>query len=273
MSTRDAPTLNPSHEKLSMNQQNTVIHPTAKIAEDVQIGPWTHIGANVEIGSGTRIDSHVVINEGTIIGKNNRIMSFTALGGEPQHLDYKGEPTQLIIGNNNIFRENVTVSRGTESGGGVTSIGNYCYFMAYSHAGHDCHVKDHVIMVNGASLSGHVIVDDYAIIGGFCCVHQHVSIGAHSFSSHACMATKDILPFVMMCGNEAKGYGLNLVGLRRRGFNNETIRHLQEAYRLIFRKGLPVKELLEDLEPMVKECPEIQLLIDGIKRAKRGFLR
>ena len=268
----DCPTT-PVKETKCMIDSRAEIHPSAKIADNVSIGPWSIIGPNVEIDEGTRIDSHVIIRRNTTIGKNNRIYQFVSLGEDPQHIDYPGEDTRLIIGDNNTLRENVTIHRGTEGGGGLTKIGHNNYLMAYSHLGHDCILGNHIMIVNTAQLAGHVLVKDYVTIGAFCAVHQHVTIGEYSFISRACLVSKDILPYIIVCGPDIAIYGLNIVGLRRRGFSNQTIKQLQRAYKMVFRKGIPIKEVAVQLQALLSECPEVQLFIDAIECSKRGVVR
>lgn len=253
--------------------ERTQIHPTAKIAEGVEIGPWSVIGPNVEIGTGTIIGPHVVIKEYTKIGCYNKIHQFVSLGESPQHTGYKGEPTWLEIGDNNIIREFTTINRGTVPGGGVTRIGNNNFIMCYVHIAHDCQIGNDTIFVNNASLAGHVHVEHYAMIGVFVGVHQHCRIGAYSFVTQAAMADKDVLPYLLVAGHNPVVSGLNLVGLRRRGFNAETIRNLKQAYNIIFRKNLTVEQALSELQQMLSVCPEVALFIEGLENSTRGVLR
>lgn len=250
-----------------------IIDPSAKIAADVTIGPWSIIGPHVEIGAGTQIGAHVVIKENTKIGRNNKILQFSSIGEAPQHINYRGEPTRLEIGDNNLIREFCTLNRGTVQGGGVTRIGNHNFIMSNVHIAHDCQVGNHIIFVNNASLSGHVRIDDYATIGGFVGVHQFCIVGAHSYISRAAMVSKDVLPYVIVIGNDVSVCGLNTVGLKRRGFTPETIRILRNAYNIIYRRGLTVKQALLELQGMVSDCPEIQLFISGLQNSTRGIIR
>lgn len=262
-----------SDMEINKIDNRAIIDPTAHIAKDVEIGPWSIIGANVEIGAGTKIASQVVIKENTKIGRNNNIHQFVSLGESPQHTNYKGEPTRLEIGDNNIIREFSTLNRGTMQGGGVTRVGNDNFIMCYVHIAHDCQVGNHTIFVNNASLAGHVCVDDHAMIGVFVGVHQFCKIGAHSFVTHAAMINKDVLPYLLVAGHNPTVSGLNVVGLRRRGFGEDTIRKLREAYHVIFRQGLTVKQALVELQTMVSDCPEVQLFIDGLQSSTRGVVR
>jgi UDP-N-acetylglucosamine acyltransferase len=249
------------------------IHPDAKIAKDVVIGPWTVIGAQVEIGAGTEIASHVVICGRTTIGKNNKVHQFASLGDAPQDLNYKGEDTQLIIGDNNVIREYVTFSRGSAKDDGITLIGDNNYFMAYSHVGHDCKVGNHIIMVNCAALSGHVVVQDYVNIGAYAAIHQFCQIGAYSFIGRASYVTKDVLPFVMISGQTVSACGLNSVGLKRNGFTSEEVDMLRRAYKIIFRRGLTVQQAIVELFEILPDCEKIMSMIDGLKNSTRGIVR
>jgi UDP-N-acetylglucosamine acyltransferase len=250
-----------------------IIDPGAKIEEGVKIGPWSIIGPNVEIGSGTQIGPHVVIKGSTIIGRNNSIYQYASIGEDPQHVNYKGETTLLKIGDENIIREFCTLNRGTFQGGGVTSIGDNNFLMAYAHIAHDCKVGNNTIFINNASLAGHVTVEDYATIGGFVGIHQYCKIGAYCFITAAAMVRKDVPPYVIVSGNAAAICGLNTVGLKRCGFSTETITMLRRGYNLLFRQGLNVRQALVELEKMVAECPEIQLFINAVNNSNRGLIR
>ena len=249
------------------------IHPSAKIAKDVEIGPWTIIGPNVEIGSGTKIGPHVVIQENTKIGQDNQIFQFSSIGAAPQDKKFHGESTFLEIGDRNIIREFCTFNRGTAQDKGLTLIGNDNLFMAYVHIAHDCVVGNSTIFANNASLAGHVTVEDYVILSGFSGVFQSCRVGAHSFAAMGSMIEKDVPPFVKVSGYYAKPFGLNTVGMRRRGYATETMLNLRRAYKTIYRKGLTVKQALETLEQMIVECPEVQLLTDFIAASSRGIVR
>lgn len=257
-----------------MIDKHAVIDPSAKLGQGVHVGAYTTIGPDVEIGDSTWIGPHVVINGPTRIGSNNRIYQFASLGEDPQDKKYKDEKTWLIMGDNNIVREFCTIHRSAmHHSGAATVIGNNNYFMAYTHIAHDCHVGNHTIFNNCANVAGNVQIDDYAILGAFTGVHQFAKIGAHSFVSRSCMVAKDILPYTLVAGHEAKTYGLNTVGLRRRGFSSETILNLRRAYKIIFRQGLVVSEAIAKLESMLGDCPEVQLMIDSLKASARGIVR
>lgn len=250
-----------------------IIHPTAKIAPDVEIGPWCVIGPNVEIDSGTVLASHVVIKKNTRIGKNNKIYQFASLGEDPIHVDYKGEETWLIIGDNNIIRESSTLNRGTAQGKGKTVIGDNNFIMSYVHIGHDCTVGNNTFFVNNASLAGHVTIEDHVMLGAFVAVHQHCRIGAQTFISHAAMITKDVLPYILVVGHDPKVVSLNTVGLKRRNFSENTLKNLKQAFKIIFRQNNSVADVLTELEKLLPECPEINLLIEGFSKSTRGVLR
>lgn len=256
-----------------MINEHAVIHPSAKIAKGVSIGPGTIIGAEVEIGENTWIGPHAVIQGPTSIGKDNKIFQFASIGDEPLDITYKGESTRLEIGDNNIIREFCTISRGTVKGGGVTRLGNHNFLMAYTHIGHDCFVGSHVIMVNYAALSGHVVVNDYANIGAYAAIHQFCSIGAYAFIARATYVSKDVLPYVMIAGHTTSACGINTVGLRRRGFSSAAIDCLRRAYKIIFRKGLTVQQAVAELEMLQNDFPEVLPLIDALNQSTRGIVR
>jgi UDP-N-acetylglucosamine acyltransferase len=253
--------------------KTAIIHPTATIAANVHIGPWTVIGEQVEIGEGTWIGPHVVIDGPTKIGRDNKIFQFASLGAAPQDKKYQGEPTRLEIGDRNVIREFCTFNRGTVQGRSLTSIGNDNLFMAYVHIAHDCDVGNHTIFANNASLAGHVIVEDYAALGGFAGVFQACRVGKHSFASMGAMIDKDVPPFVKVSGYYAKPFGLNTIGMKRRGYPSETMVNLRRAYKMIYRKGFTIKQALIQLETLLNDCPEIQLFIDFIQLSSRGIVR
>lgn len=256
-----------------MIDPRAIIDPSAKIADDVEIGPWTIIGPDVEIGPGCVIASHVVLKGPTILGKNNKILQFSSVGEDTPDLKYKGEKTRLIIGDNNIIREGVTIHRGTVQDRGETVIGNDNLLMAYVHVGHDSVLGNHCILVNNASLAGHVIVDDYAILSGYTLVHQFCKIGAHSFCGYGTGLSKDVPAYVTVMGSPAQAKGINVEGLKRRGFSSEAITAVRRAYKIIYRQGHTVTEALAQLTVMLQDYPEIQLLIDSLQSSERGIVR
>ncbi|MHA7840557.1 MAG: acyl-ACP--UDP-N-acetylglucosamine O-acyltransferase [Gammaproteobacteria bacterium] len=271
----EAPVASTATQEHPLIHPQAVIHPSARIAPDVVIGPWTMIGENVVIGAGTKIGPHVVINGPTVIGKNNRISQFASVGDAPQHKQYQGEPTRLEIGDNNIIREYCTLSRGTPGSkeGETTRIGNNNFLMAYTHVAHDCQLGSDIVFANGASLSGHVIVENHVILGAFCCVHQFCQLGAYSFITRAAMVTKDVAPYVLVSGNPAEHYGLNRVGLERNGLEKDVIDALDQAYRTVFRKGLTLSQALQDITPLAEQYPEVDYLRLFIEGSERGLLR
>lgn len=249
------------------------IDKSAKIANNVEISHYSIIGPDVEIGEGTWIGPHVVINGPTKIGRNNKIFQFASIGERPQDKKYDGEPTRLEIGDNNVFRECTTISRGTKPGGGVTRIGNDNLFMAYVHIAHDCFVGNNTVFSNNASLAGHVTVQDYANLGGFVGVHQHCNIGSFCFCAGGSIIVKDVLPYLTVSGHPAQTYGLNVEGLKRRNFSADDIVHLKRAYKTLYRQGLSLEEALQALEEMIPECVHIQTMVDFIKNSERGIIR
>ena len=257
-----------------MIDSRAVIDPSAKIAADVEIGPYTVVGPNVEIGAGTWIGANAVIFKNTKLGKHNKIYQFASIGTDPQDFSFTGdEEGWLIVGDHNVFHPCVTINRGTAKQDLETRIGNYNMFMAYAHVAHDCVLGDHTLLMNSATLAGHIIVDDYAVVGAFCAVHQFCNVGRYSYISRGAMVVKDILPFLLVSGNEPKAYGLNTVGLERRGFSKEKIKTLLKAYKLIFRKSLNTNEALVELEKLLQECAEVKYFIEGLHRAQRGIIR
>ena len=256
-----------------MIHQTAIIDPSANIADDVEVGPYTIIGANVDIGSGTWIGPHVVINGPTKIGKNNRIFQFASLGEQPQDLKYAGQATRLEVGDGNTIREYVTFNRGTEEGGGITRIGNNNLFMAYAHVAHDCIVGSHIVFANSASLAGHVEVGDNVILGGFTLVHQFSRIATRSMTSMGSAVNRDVPPYVIVSGNYAKAFGINKVGLKRAGFSDETIRAIQNAFKLLVRSHKPREEVMSQIQLLADKHPEVKMFVDFIESSKRGIVR
>lgn len=256
-----------------MIHPQAIIEPGAVIGKNVSIGPWTYIASNVVIGDNCEIKSHVVINGPTRIGKGNRIFQFASIGEDCQDLKYADEPTELIIGDNNTFRESCTVHRGTIQDNSLTQIGSNNLFMAYTHVAHDCIVGSNCIFANNASIAGHVHVGDHAIIGGMVGVHQFCHIGAHSFIAGNALILKDVPAYVMASGQPAKPFGLNSEGLKRRGFDKETILTIKRAYKVLYRQGLSVDEALIAINEMPAQSPELQAFSDSIKESNRGIIR
>jgi len=251
-----------------------IIHPQAQIAASVTVGPYSIIGESVELGEDCEVSSHVVIEGPTCLGKRNRIFPYAAIGLACQDLKYHGEPTRLEIGDDNVIREFVTLHRGTVDGGGVTRIGNHNFLMAYVHIAHDCHLGDHIIMANGASLAGHVEIGDHAIVGAFCGIHQFCRLGAYSFLGSYSVINKDILPYSKTSAERPLGvYGANRVGLERRGLTSEDIDELQAAFRLLSRSKLNTTQALEVLEARGFQSPHVRALVDFIKTSQRGVVK
>lgn len=256
-----------------MIAQSAKIHPSAKIGDNVSIGEYSIIGPDVELGDGCEIGPHVVINGPTKMGKENKVFQFASIGEAPQDKKFKGEDTYLYVGDRNIFREFVTISRGTTQGSGKTTIGNDNLFMNYVHIAHDCEVANHVTFSNNASLAGHVKVEDYANLGGFVGVHQFCAIGAHSFCAGASVIVKDVLPYVMVSGHPAQVFGLNQVGLKRREFTTETVTQLKRAYKILYRQGLTLESAVEKLKDMASECKDVFKMVEFIQASSRGIVR
>jgi UDP-N-acetylglucosamine acyltransferase len=257
-----------------MIHEKAVVHPNASIAEGVEIGPFSVIGENVTIGKGTWIGPHVVITGWTTIGKNCKIYQFVSIGEPPQDLKFKGEESHVIIGDNNVIREFVTINRATTHGGEKTVLGDGNFLMAYAHVAHDCLIGNQVIMSNAATLAGHIEIEDGAIIGGLSAVHQFVRIGAYSFISGLSGVPQDIPPYILVAGGRCKPYGLNIVGLKRHGFSEKTIGGLKKAYKIIFRSGLILEKAIQAIEEdEISSIPEVLHLVQFIQGSKRGICR
>lgn len=256
-----------------MIHPTAIIQPGAKLEDNVSVGAYTVIGEHVVIGSGTSVASHVVIKGWTEIGRDNKIFQFSSIGADPQDLKYAGQETYLKIGDRNRFREFTTVNRGTAEGGGITRVGNDNLLMAYSHVAHDCIVHDHAILANGATLAGHVEIESAAILGGLTAVHQFCRVGCHAMISGGAMVNQDIPPYTVAQGDRAKTVGLNLIGLKRRGFSESTIRGIKKAYRMIFRSGLRLEEALQQIADELEMTPELDHFVQFIKESQRGIAR
>jgi UDP-N-acetylglucosamine acyltransferase len=250
-----------------------VVSPQARLAPDVTVGPFSVIGADVELGPRTVIGPHSVINGPTTMGADNRVFQFASLGDAPQDKKYGGEPTRLEIGDRNVFRESCTVNRGTTHDQGVTRIGDDNLFMAYSHVAHDCQIGNSTVFANCASLAGHVEIGDWAILGGLTAVHQFARIGAHAFLGGGSIVSRDVPPYVMVAGNPAVPHGVNSEGLRRRGFTDEQIQNVREAYRILYRSELKLAEALAQLLPVAAERAEVRVFVDFIQASARSLVR
>jgi UDP-N-acetylglucosamine acyltransferase len=252
---------------------HAIVSPRAELAAGVTVGPFSVIGPEVRIGPDTIVGPHVVINGPTTIGAGNRIHQFASLGDAPQDKKYGGEPTRLEIGDRNVFRESCTINRGTTHDKGVTRIGDDNLFMAYSHVAHDCQVGCHTVFANCASLGGHVEIGDWVILGGLTAVHQFCKVGAHAFLAGGAIVTRDVPPYIMVAGNHAVPHAVNSEGLKRRGYTEEQIRAIREAYRLVYRCDLRLSEALERLGPAAAERPEVRLFVDFIRGSTRSIVR
>ncbi len=250
-----------------------VVHPGAELDHGVSIGPFAVIGPNVRIGTGTSVASHGIVEGRTTMGKNNRVFQFASVGSDPQDLKYSGEDSELIIGDGNTFRECCTVHRGTADGSNETRMGSGILLMAYSHVAHDCVVHDGAILANGATLAGHVTIEDGAIIGGLAAVHQFCRVGTLAMLAGGSMATKDVPPYTIVQGDRAALKGLNLVALQRKGFSSETITALKSTYRIVFRSGLAFEEAAVKVRLNVESCPEVEYLLNFLVSSERGFVR
>ncbi len=256
-----------------MIDSRAIIDPSAKLADDVEVGPWSIIGPDVEIGEGSVIASHVVIKGPTIMGCHNNIFQFSSVGEDTPDLKYKGEQTRLRIGDHNTIREGVTIHRGTVQDREETTIGDHNLIMAYAHIGHDSVVGNHCIIVNNSALAGHVELGDWAILSGYTLVHQFCTIGAHSFTGMGTAVGKDIPAYVTVNGNPAAAKGINVEGLRRRGFEAQDIAAIRKAYKIVYRQGNTVDEALAQLELLAVDHPPVRLIIDSLKTSQRGIVR
>jgi UDP-N-acetylglucosamine acyltransferase len=256
-----------------MIHEQAIVDPGATLADDVTVGPWSWIGPDVEIGPGTIIEPHVVIRGPTRIGANNHIYQFSSVGEATPDLKYRDEPTRLLIGDNNVIRENVTIHRGTVQDRAETIIGDNNLLMAYVHIGHDSIIGNHTILVNNAALAGHVHVGDWAILSGYTLVHQFCKIGAHAFSGMGTAIGKDVPAYITVSGSPAEAKTINIEGLRRRGFSADAISQLRRAFKILYRQGLTLDLALQRLETMLRETPEVQVLIDSVRASERGIVR
>jgi UDP-N-acetylglucosamine acyltransferase len=250
-----------------------IVSVEAELAANVCIGPFSIIGPRVRIGPRTVVGPHVVINGPTTIGADNRFFQFASIGDAPQDKKYQGEPTRLTIGDRNVFRESCTVNRGTTHDKGVTLIGSDNLFMAYAHVAHDCVVGNNTVFANCAALGGHVEIGDWVILGGLTAVHQFTKIGAHAFLAGGAVVTRDVPPYVMVAGNPAAPHAVNSEGLKRRGFTEEQIRNIRDAFRIVYRLDLKLAEALARLAPQADGRPEIRAFVDFIHASTRSLAR
>lgn len=256
-----------------MIHPTAIVDPRADLHSSVSVGPYSIIGPGVVVGADTIIESHVVIKGPTTIGARNHIFQFSSIGEATPDLKYRGEPTTLTIGDDNVIRESVTIHRGTVQDRGDTFVGNSNLIMCYVHIGHDSVVRNNTILVNNTALAGHVIVDDWAILSGYTLVHQFCKIGAHSFSGMGTAIGKDVPAYVTVAGSPAEARTINTEGLRRRGFSDATLSELRRAFKLIYRQGLTLDVAMERLDAMSGETPEILPLIESLRASERGIVR
>jgi UDP-N-acetylglucosamine acyltransferase len=251
-----------------------VIDPSARVPASCTIGPYCIVGADVELGESCELMSHVVIQGPAKIGSNNRFFPFCSIGAEPQDISFKGEKTRIEIGDNNVVRECVTLNRGTVKGGGVTRIGSHTLIMAYSHVGHDSVIGDHAMLVNGATLAGHVTVEEWAVVGALCPVHQFVRIGAHSYIGGGTTITQDVLPFSKCVQpRDVRVYGANSVGLERRGFSKERIHRIQHAFRILVSSKLNTTQALERLKSEGDQGEDVAMMVRFVEQSERGVIK
>jgi UDP-N-acetylglucosamine acyltransferase len=251
-----------------------IVAPGAKLGEGVKVGAHAMVGEDVELGEGCVLHAHAVVQGPSKFGKNNVFHAFSVIGGDPQDYTFCGERTELVTGDGNIFREYVTVSRGTQKGGGKTSLGSENFFLAYSHIGHDCQVGSHTLFVNGATLAGHVTVEDFATVGAFCPVHQFCRIGRYAYIGAATVITQDVPPFSkIVTERETKSFGVNAIGLERKGFSAERLQALKRAYRLLLRAKLNTSQAIAEMRKSLADSADVQELIKFIESAERGIVK
>jgi UDP-N-acetylglucosamine acyltransferase len=251
-----------------------VVAPSAQVPESCTVGPYSTIGPDVVLGEDCELVSHVVLDGHLTIGARNRFFSFGCIGISPQDLKYKGEPTQAAIGDDNTIRESVTISRGTAGGGGLTKIGSHCLIMAYAHVGHDSSIGSHCILANAATLAGHVIVEDYATVGAFSAVHQFCRVGRYAYIGGGTICTQDILPYSLTSAKrEARAYGINKIGLERRGFDSARLRALGHAYRILSAAKMNTTQAIAKLKEEGIANEDVAYLVEFVESAKRGVLK
>jgi UDP-N-acetylglucosamine acyltransferase len=257
-----------------MIDSTAIVDPAAKVPSSCRIGPYCVVGPNVELGESCELVSHVVIQGPAKIGSHNRFFPFCAIATEPQDISFNGQETSVVIGDHNTIREYVTINRGTAKGGGVTRIGSHILMMSYSHVGHDSVIGDHAMLANGATLAGHVTVEEWAVVGALCPVHQFVRIGAHSYIGGGTVITKDVLPFAKAVSpRDTRNYGMNAVGLERRGFSKERIRKIHHAYRVLLNSRLNTTQAIEKLKTEGEQGEDVDMLIRFIGDSKRGVIK
>ena len=251
-----------------------IVDPSAKIPASCRVGPYCTVGASVEMGEDCELVSHVVLQGPTKLGRDNKIYPFAVVGIDPQDVSFAGEETRLEIGDHNVIRESVTINRGTTKGGGVTRIGSHVLIMAYAHIGHDCVIGDHVMLINAATLAGHVTVEEWAVVGALCPVHQFVRIGAHSYVGGGTTITQDVLPYSMTSAErDTHAYMLNKVGLQRRGFSPERIAKLRHAFKILLASKLNTSQALERMRSEAGPGKDVEVLLRFIETSQRGIIK
>ena len=250
-----------------------VVSPKAELAADVTVGAYSVIGDGVQLGPGTWVGPHAVVTGNTTLGAGNKVFQFASIGDAPQDLKYAGEPTRLLIGDRNVFREFTSMNRGTAQGGGVTTIGSDNLFMSYTHVAHDCHVGSRCVMANYATLGGHVYLGDWVIMGGYSGIHQFTKVGSHAFLGNNAAVTRDVPPYLMVVGTPAVPHSINSEGLKRRGFTPEQIRNLKNAYRVLYRSDLKLADAVAELTKRVSTQPELKIFVDFIGESTRSLVR
>lgn len=256
-----------------MIDPRAIVDPGAEIGEGVEIGPFAVIGAGVTIGAGSWIGPHAVVKGPTTLGRENKVYQFASIGDAPQDRKYAGEPTRLVVGDRNVFREFCSINRGTAGGRGETRIGNDCLFMAYSHVAHDCIVGSHCIMSNCTALAGHVELGDWVILSGYAGIHQFCKVGSHAFLANNAAVTRDVPPYLLVAGSPAEPKGVNSEGLKRRGFDAAQIANIKNAYRIFYRKGRKLAEATEQLRALAPDQPEIAPFVDFLAASERSIIR
>ena len=249
------------------------IDPAAEIDEGVSIGPWCWIGPGVQIGAGTVIEPSVVVRSNTRIGRNNHFYQFSSIGEDPADKKFEGEETWLEIGSDNIFREGVTLHRGTGVGGGVTRIGDDNLMMPYVHIAHDCQVGNHTVFANNVGISGHVQVDDWVILGGYAGVNQFLKLGAHAMVGGMTHITNDVPAFMIVSGRPATVRSINAIGLERRGFEKEAIAEIREAFKILYKRNFSLQEAIDQIKVMSESCPELAILVGSLESSEKGIHR
>lgn len=252
-----------------------IVSPSASIAATAVVGPYAVIEGEVVLGAGVRVDHHATVTGKTTIGSGCRIYPYALVGTDPQDLKYQGGDSELLVGEQTVVREYVTISRGTPGGGVTTRVGDHCFLMAYCHVAHDCQLGDQVIMANGATLAGHIIIGNQAIIGGLAAIHQFCHIGSSAMIAGMAGVSQDVPPYCLASGNHSRLHGLNLIGLRRQGFSKETIRILKKVFLLLFHRspGIGLAQAMEQVEKEYAQCPEVSHMLEFIRGSERGICR